>query len=246
MPDALGIVLPAQEIRTMLGRVKSAINTGDSRYYTDGVNLVLAGETATLVATDGHRLAVASCARAAGPDATAIVPRKAAAELETLLDGVDALTFAATENHLFFATPRRLLVARAVEGQFPNHEKVIPSGHDKRAVVSADALARAIERVALVTEALSTRSVRLRCAGGGITISATGTAVGEATELVRVDEYGGGDVEIALQSRYVLDVLAACAGAKVAVELASSEKPALFTRIGDGSGYRCVVMPVRI
>ena len=49
--------IPAQTLRSMIGRTIFAISSEESRYTLNGGLMVLKPESITMVATDGHRLA---------------------------------------------------------------------------------------------------------------------------------------------------------------------------------------------
>src|SRR5204863_3523561 len=85
---------------------------------------------ARLVATDGHRLAMASrMVGNVGAAVTGIVPRKAVVEIQRVLGAGEEVQIALTENQFLLQMPNFLMTARLIEGQFPNYEAVIPKGH---------------------------------------------------------------------------------------------------------------------
>jgi len=53
---------------------------------------------------------------------------------------------ALVENQFVLRMPNFLLVARLIEGQFPNYEQVVPKGHPCRLVLSRSALTAALRR----------------------------------------------------------------------------------------------------
>src|SRR5690606_22635307 len=138
------------------GKTQFAITGEDTRYYLNGALFVLKPEQMTLVATDGHRLALVHADRdgqAGGDEVRAILPRKALAELGRLLgDAGDVdVQYERGENHLFFEIGPRLLMSRMIDGQFPAYEKVVPKGNDKRVEFERDRLSNAVRRVALLS-----------------------------------------------------------------------------------------------
>jgi len=58
--QAAWIKLEAKTLREMLAATSFAISHDETRYALNGVLFALAGTDARLVATDGHRLAMAS------------------------------------------------------------------------------------------------------------------------------------------------------------------------------------------
>ena len=58
-------------------------------------------------------------------------------------------------------------------------------------------------------------------------------------------EYGGEDMEIGLNAKYVVDAFSAINQDKVSLEMNEPLSPGLITPVGD-EDYRCVVMPMRL
>src|SRR5512139_2511633 len=87
-----GLTLPASLLRQMIARTQFATTSDDTRYFLNGVLLVASGDRFSLVATDGHRLALTQAARdGAGPtdEVRVILPKKTVTELGRLLLDVE-------------------------------------------------------------------------------------------------------------------------------------------------------------
>src|SRR5205814_10223841 len=127
--------------------------------------LVLRPESMSLVATDGHRLALVSVMRDGhakdADEVKAILPKKTLGELARLLaEGDEDIRYERGENHLFFDVGGRLLISRMIDGQFPAYERVIPKGNDKHIEFERDRLTNAVKRVALLSNERS-RAVKV-------------------------------------------------------------------------------------
>ena len=125
----------------MVAKTQFAITGEDTRYYLNGALFVLRSDSMTLVATDGHRLALVNARRdppvEGREEIKAILPRKTLSELSRLLgDGEIDVQYERGENHLFFEIGPRSDLAM-IDGQFPAYEKVIPKNNDKRSNSSA-------------------------------------------------------------------------------------------------------------
>src|SRR5260221_1435507 len=98
--------------------------------------MVMKPESITMVATDGHRLAHIEHNTTKLPvngELKVLVPKKAMAELSTLLNSSDAPTveFAKDESTLFFRIGGRLLASRELTRQVSNLQAVLRQGHNK-------------------------------------------------------------------------------------------------------------------
>ena len=251
VPDATGqglLALSGSVLRSMIARTQFAITGEDTRYFLNGAQLVLKGESMTLVATDGHRLALVSVPRpgtAAEAETKVILPKKTLMELAKLLDGDVEVRYEHGENHLFFHVGDRLLISRKIDGQFPAYERVIPKGNDKRVEFERDRLTNAIKRVALLSNERS-RAVKLAIDKGKVEVTSSSPEFGEAREQLSV-EYAGPPLQICFNAQYVLDFVNVVETDGVALELKDEVSQAVMRPIGaEGYDYTYVIMPMRI
>jgi len=238
------VTLEAKTLRDMLSQTAFAVSHDETRYALNGVLFVLQGKDVQLVATDGHRLAVArrSLGRGVG-GATGIVPRKAILEIMRVLGAGEDVQIAITQNQFVLQMPNFVMTARLIEGQFPNYEAVIPRGHPKRVVVGRGALAAALRRVAVMAEERN-KPVRFTLNPASLSLAASSQELGEAEEIVEVD-YAGEEMVIGFNSRYVLDALGALETDQVVFEMRDAQSAGVIKCLED-EGYCCVIMPMRI
>ena len=238
------LTLEARTLRDMLTQTVFAVSHDETRYALNGILFAFLPKELRLVATDGHRLAIASRPVGHGlAGVTGIVPRKAVAEVLRVLGGSEDVQIAITDNQFLLQMPNFVMTARLIEGQFPNYEAVVPKGHPGRLGIQRTALSSAIRRVAVMADD-RTRAVRLALTPGQLTLSAASQEQGEAEEAMEVD-YTGADVAIGFNWRYVLDALGSGEKEDIVVELKDGLSPGIVRSAGD-DGYCCVIMPMRI
>ena len=251
VPEAGGTAtatLPGKVFREMVARTQFAITSEDTRYFLNGAQLVLTPASMTLVATDGHRLALVTVPREAegAEELKVILPKKTLMELSRLLGEADeAIRYEQGENHLFFHVGDRLLISRKIDGQFPAYERVIPKGNDKRIEFERDRVTSAIKRVALLSNERS-RAVKLEIDKGKVEVTSSSSEFGEAREQLAV-EYDGGAMAISFNAQYVLDFLNVVETDIVSLSLKDEVSQAVMKPIGaEGYDYTYVIMPMRI
>jgi DNA polymerase-3 subunit beta len=243
--------LPRTALREMVAKTQFAITGEDTRYFLNGALFVLHPDSMSLVATDGHRLALVTVARdgKANKDADevkAILPKKTLGELARLLtDGDEDIRYERGENHLFFDVGGRLLISRMIDGQFPAYERVIPKGNDKHIEFERDRLTNAVKRVALLSNERS-RAVKFMIDKGKVDVTSSSPDLGEAKETLPV-EYSGSAMQICFNAQYVLDFLAAVGTDTVSLELKDEVSQAVMKPVGaEGYDYTYVIMPMRV
>jgi DNA polymerase-3 subunit beta len=254
LPDANGhsaAALPRNALKEMVAKTQFAITGEDTRYFLNGALFVLRADSMTLVATDGHRLALVTAQRdgKASKDAAEmrpILPKKTLGELGRLMmEGEGDVGFQRGENHLFFDVGGRLLISRMIDGQFPAYERVIPKGNDKHLEFERDRLTNAVKRVALLSNERS-RAVKFQIEKGKVDVSSSSPELGEARETLSVD-YSGQPMQICFNAQYVLDFLNVVETDSVALEFKDEMSQAVMKPIGaEGYDYTYVIMPMRI
>jgi DNA polymerase-3 subunit beta len=251
LPEAKGgavVTLGRAALKDMIALTQFAITGEDTRYFLNGALLLLKPESLSLVATDGHRLALVTVGREKGGDGEdrVILPKKTLTELGRLLvDGDGDVTFERGENHLFFNVGGRTLISRMIDGQFPAYERVIPKGNDKHIEFERDRLTSAVRRVALLSNERS-RAVKFSVEKGKVDVSSSSPELGEARESLAVD-YNGSSMQICFNAQYVVDFLTAVSTDVVGLELKDEVSQAVMTPIGaEGFDYTYVIMPMRV
>ena len=244
---ANAITIPSAALRQLIAKTQFAITGEDTRYYLNGALFMVKADNMTMVATDGHRLALATATRAGkGDDIKAILPRKTLAELGRLLADSDRdVEYERGENHMFFRIGPRLLVSRMIDGQFPAYEKVVPKGNDKHIEFERDRLTSAVKRVAIMSNERS-RALKFIIEKGKVDVTTSSPEFGEAREPISVD-YTGDGMTICFNAQYVLDFLNVVDVDTVALDVKDDVSQALLTPVGaDGYSYTYVIMPMRV
>jgi len=250
LPDASGktrATLPRNALKQMVEKTQFAITGEDTRYFLNGAKFVLRPDTLTLVATDGHRLALVDVAHKIGiNEEIGVIPKKTLLELGKLLaEGDGDVLFEAGENHLFFEVGGRMLISRMIDGQFPAYERVIPKNNDKDIDFERERLTSAVKRVALLSNERS-RAVKFEISKGKVEVTSSSSEFGEASEEIAVD-YSDAPLAISFNAQYVLDFLSAVETDSVQLSLKDEVSQAVMRPIGaQGYSYTYVIMPMRI
>ena len=209
--DGGAVTWPAGELQEALRRTSFAMSTEETRYYLNGVFLnVSPAGTVDFIATDGHRLAKAETGLLHNPahwpenfgKCGLIVPSLAVHALAKALavekDGDYPITVYVAENGMAFRGRDFELTTKAIDGSFPDYERVIP-------VEDAEGRANAEFDIGAFGECLA--SVVGRDAGtllinGDARVELGGDA-GEATIPGSPDI---GENKIGLNPRYLVDI----------------------------------------
>ena len=245
--------IPQKTLKLLISQVHFAMAVHDIRYYLNGILFVAEGKTLTLVATDGHRLALSQATLDVEmPKQEVILPRKTVLELQRLLkdDGkgkegeaeqLIEMRFAGNQAKFTFGGLE--FVTKLVEGKFPDYNRVIPKNHKHHITLGRTTLLASLQRAAILTSE-KFKGVRMNFAPGLLGIASSNAEQEEAKEELEID-YGGDSFEIGFNVGYLMDVLVNMSQDMVTVSLQDANSSALITN-PEYEGFKYVVMPMRI
>jgi DNA polymerase III subunit beta len=239
--------VPQKALKGLINQVHFAMAVHDIRYYLNGILFVAEGKNLTLVATDGHRLALAQAELDTDiPKQEVILPRKTVLELQRLLkDGKDddAIEMRFAGNQAKFSFSGMEFVTKLVEGKFPDYNRVIPKNHKFRLTLGRAPLLSSLQRAAILTSE-KFKAVRLTFEPGLLSIASSNAEQEEAKEEIEID-YAGDRIETGFNVTYLMDALSNMSQDMVCIDLNDSASSALLT-IPETTGFKYVVMPMRI
>ena len=242
--------LDSQALKGLIDKTQFAISTEETRYYLNGIFLhtIESGGKLMLraVATDGHRLARAEVEAPAGSEGMPgiIIPRKTVSEIQKLLDAPDvAVATELSDTKIRLTIGSVILTSKLIDGTFPDYQRVIPTGNDKKLVLDRQTFAQAVDRVSTISSERG-RAVKLAIGDGQVVLTVNNPDSGSATEELAAD-YDSDPIEIGFNARYLLDVSAQLTGSEARFMLADAGSPTLIQDASDEKALY-VLMPMRV
>ena len=253
MPELSSVTLPTAVLRTLISHTIFSISSEESRYTLNGALLILKPDSLAMVATDGHRLAFIEKTeeplQGISGEKRTLIPRKALAEIYSLIQSSEAetFTFAEDDQRMFFSIGHRTLSSMKLTGNFPNFEAVLPRDNNKFAIVRATELSAAIGRVAQFAEERS-GAIRVRLEQNELKVSAQSSESGESEDSIETP-YNFDPIFVGFNSSYMLDFLKAIGNeGEVRIEFKDAQSAGQMRPEDPDSlyKYRYVLMPMRI
>ncbi|SIT55237.1 DNA polymerase III subunit beta [Mesorhizobium prunaredense] len=242
--------LDSVALKGLIEKTQFAISTEETRYYLNGIYLHTHDADGKLklrsVATDGHRLARAEIDAPAGSEGMPgiIIPRKTVSELQKLVDDPDvAVTTELSDTKIRFTIGSVVLTSKLIDGTFPDYQRVIPTGNDKKLIIDRQSFAAAVDRVSTISSERG-RAVKLSIGEGQVTLAVNNPDSGSATEELAAD-YSSDAIEIGFNAKYLLDVAAQLTGTEAKFMLADAGSPTLIHDMADETTLY-VLMPMRV
>jgi DNA polymerase-3 subunit beta len=235
----------------MIEKTIYATGESDTRYTLNGLLMHFVPRKKVtelnMVGTDGHRLSVISreIKGKLSEEKRLILPKKAASELRRVLEASseEEIDICLNKNHIFFILDDIVFTSRLIEGTYPSYEQVIPQDNEKKLVVDKVAFLKALRRTSIMSRE-KTNAIRLDIEEDRLTLSSINPDLGEAREEMAC-QYRGEQMTIGCNARYLIDAIQAMEGESIRMELQEALSPILVVETEE-TGYRCVIMPMRI
>jgi DNA polymerase-3 subunit beta len=252
-PSVGAYKIASSALANMIAKTIFAISNEESRYTLNGALLVLKAESMAMVATDGHRLAhiekLGETLEGITGEKKTLIPRKALAELSSLLSNSDATTieFSDDDQTLFFRIGGRVLTSRKLTGQFPNYEAVLPRDNTKFVIVRSEELMASIQRVAQFADERS-GAIKIRLEQNELKLSAQSTDAGESEDIIETP-YNYDPLVVGFNSSYLVDFLRATGvQGEVRLEFKDAQSAGQMRPedANEDVKYRYILMPMRI
>lgn len=260
--------MPCSQLSDALAAVRHAISSEETRYYLNGVYVHPVDLDLRMATTDGHRLARLRMDGPVGSTSfpAVIVGTKTVSVLIKLLDHADKaakgsegapptvqIAGNSAGSRLRFIMPTDgdgevTVLAKTVDGEFPDYTRVIPHAPEYRVMVPRAALAAVLKRVAVLAEGES-RIVKITFGDDILNVSARSIDVGEASEDLACT-YRGPAFEIGFNSKYLVAALGALGSDTVALQCnAEGDGPVRIAGWEDDNEVGSllqVMMPARV
>jgi len=236
--------VPQRILKNMIKGTIFATAADDSRPVLTGVLFEIKDRKLNLVALDGYRLALRSEALDTDNAINAVIPGKTLSEVSKILnDSDDNVNITFTPNNILFNLNQTKVTSRLLDGEFIKYNSIIPSEYNLKVTAKRLELLDCIERAALMGKEGSTNLVKLDIEEENLVITSNsqlGTVREELSIILQ-----GQPLQIAFNSKYLIDVLKIMEEDEIIMELTSSVSPCIIKNSElDNCTY--LVLPVRL
>jgi len=226
-----------QDFFSALFKVRHAASKEESRYNLTGIFF-----DKDIVATDGHRL---SLIRDTNPLRDTLVPSEFVNTILRLRrNGNQSYRLSRSDSTIFICSEDLIIHSRLIDGEFPDYASVIPTTHERTAIMDRQKLHQAIKRITLMSD--KSNQIRFEFNGGSVLLTSANPDAGEAREELETDNTPASTEEspfaIGFAGKYVLDVLEVLDNDQVTFLMNDPDQP---LRIEEKNSTH-IIMPVRL
>lgn len=233
----------AQLLKKALQQVVFAASNDESRPVLTGVLLHTVSGKLYLAATDSYRLAE----KELGTNKTVmnlLVPATAMQDLLRILADIEEdVQVTHDDQQVRFQVGDVELVARLLEGKYPDYRKLIPQNFAVSATVKrADFINVTKVSALFARESAGSVTIEVDEKSGNLSIRSIASQLGENTATANGTMSGSGS--ITLNSRYLLDALQALTADEVTFGFNGKLEPTLLRDTGS-TDYSHIIMPLK-
>lgn len=235
--------IPANILKKSLQQVVMAASSDEARPVLTGVLLHTTEGNLYMAATDSYRLAEKRLSTMK-EDITLLVPVSAMQDLLRIVSDYEGdVSVTSDEQQVLFQAGDVALVARLIEGTYPDYRKLIPGNFATTANLKrADLLNVTKVSSLFARESAGSITINVDEATQSLSIRSVASQLGENTAKAEAKVTGTG--AITLNSRYLLDALHALGGEDVAFCFNGKLEPTVI-RDPALDDYTHIIMPLK-
>ena len=240
------INISSHNLKNLITKTSFAMGNQDWRHYLNGLYMMIDDKVITTVATDAHRLAMATSSlnEASSESTSGIVPRKSINEIGKLVgDESENVVIQLGQTSIAANVSGTTFVSKLIEGKFPDYEQVIPSGESSLLVVDRKNFSESLSRVSVLSSE-KYKGIRIITKKDSLNISANNPEKEQGEENLSC-EYQGDEIDIAFNVNYLQEILSTIDSEKIEINFFGSEKSCLITD-PNSENLKYVVMPLLI
>lgn len=247
LPELSGlndIKLPRDLLKSTIRQTVFATTQDETRPILTGVLFEIVNGIGSFVALDGYRLALRNIKVNVEDDVKVVVPAKTLIELNKILeDGEEDVDILITSNHIIFIIDKTIVYSRLLEGQYLNYRDIIREGHNTRIKLNRKEFQDGLERASLLAREQKANLIKLNIMEDKLIIKSN-SEIGNVHEELDIEK-SGEDLNIAFNSRYILDGIKAMDVENVELFFMGSLNPCII-KPEEGDNYIYLVLPVRL
>ncbi len=250
LPDILdqrSLSIPEILLKKMIHQTSFAVSKEETKPAFTGVLCKFDSDNKVdMVATDSFRLAwrKGKIVNDNQIEGEYIIPQKAISQVQKLVGEEDTLIkLNLSKDYFLCKTDNVKLFSKLIDEQFPNLEQVIPKNYQTKVLLDRKILQDSMERASLLASEGANNIVKLNITEENLEITSNSPHTGKLKEDMQIYKEGD-NLSIAINARFVIEVLKVIDEDQVELEFTGSYSP-MIVRPKDNDQYFHLILPVR-
>ena len=235
---------PRYNLQGVFLEIDSINGLADDDSLEQGKQISSGSHLFSLIATDGHRVAVARTDQISGSinlGDRKIFSRKSLLEIKSVFNAQQTLKFGFGNNEVVVWGVGFVLVLRLLQGDFPDYRKMIPENFTHHLVLERDPLLSTLRQMNLLAQE-HYKGVFLSISQEGLKISIDNPEMGHGHTDLLLD-YQGEPIVIGFNINYLMDFLQAVPDEKIVLQINNKNQPCVI-KGQEHEEFMCGIMPI--
>lgn len=237
------LTIENEDLASAIKETIFATSIDETRLALTGILFELTSSDIKFVGLDGYRMALKKYNYSSKEDLSVIVPKRAFNELIKIID--DTTTeISLIKGHIAFVNGNTKMYSRLIDKKYIDYNKIISGDYKTSIRVNKNDLINSLDRALLLSTGSSASLTKLTFEDGEISINSN-------SEFGKLDEklfskQDGENIQIAFNTRYLIDGLKVIEDDEVILHLNTSLSPMTIYPINNSENYLYLVLPVRL
>ncbi len=236
--------MPMDIFKSVIRKTVFATTQDETRPTLTGGLVEIEERHISFIALDGYRLAFKKLPIDSDAQTKMIIPGRSLTELNKILDDKEEdVKISVSPSHIIVNLGETVIYSRLLEGPFFNYKDIIREDHKTSVKVKKQEFQNSLERASLLAKEEKANLVKLSLVGDTLNIKSN-TEVGNVFESIDADT-DGEDVNIAFNSRYIIEGIKAIEDDEIKLNFMGSLNPCIINGVEEDD-YTYLVLPVRL
>ncbi len=226
--ETISFSIATEQMLTGLDNTMFAVSTDEYRQIMQGVNIDIAPDSITFVATDTRKL-VRYIDRRTAPGVTGhcILPSKPSNVIKNVFAKEETLNISMNSRNAVIESDRFTFQCTFLNGNYPDYNRVIPRDNNKVLTVDRASLLNAVRRVGIFVE-VDGGLEKFRITSDNILIKSNDPSLCTSAREQVPCSFTGGELTIGFSANYLMEILTTLKGSEVIVNLGDAGRPGVF------------------
>ena len=245
------IPIHAKKLDSIINQTAFSMAIQDARHFLNGLFMEITNHSITVVATDGHRLAMSATQLNTKLEETksCIIPRKCIVELRRILSSFsdskeNIAEVSIKDKEIILNISNFTIKSRLIEGNYPDYKKVFPESLPHKLSTNKSDMKSALQRMAILSND-QFKGVKLSLNTSEITLSTNNPSQEEGEDSIPCT-YSGDPFDVGFNLTYLLEVIDVVSQDDLEIQLNNSDSGCLVSSDFDDLSNKYIIMPMRV
>ncbi len=241
------ILIDSKVFKTTINQTIFATSNQESRPVLTGINFKINDNIMEVTATDSYRLSKKRITLESNinNDIDIIIPNRILNEIIKLIPDDDTkLELHVFSNKVIFKIKDLLIMARLLNGNYPDTNKLIPDTYELVVKVNLNNFYNAIDRASLLTNAEEKNTINLQIKENVMIISSNIPEIGNVEEKLNISKNVDKDMKISFSSNYMMDAIKTFDSEEIEISFNGEIRPIILKYV-DNNDLIQLILPIR-